>query len=194
MAFVIQACGRNLSPEEPCNFVQTKQLQRVSWEHNTPAKLYIDESVPREYWETIQKSAEVWNTLARKTIIEVYPNSGRASNMEVADNRSIIYMKEEWEANKPEEQAKTQVRWRGSQIMEADIFLNGAIYDFSILGDTPDDGVDLESLMIHEMGHVLGLNHFSDPETVMFKTLKKGQERRDFSKSHEEYNSLKCEY
>lgn len=194
MAFLMQACARQLSPEEPCNFVQNSQKQRISWENFEPATLHIHESVPEELRGAIKDAAESWNKLRGRNIIVISDVIDTGDNESRTDGRSVIYNKVEWEEDRQEEQARTQVRWRGSRILEADVLLNDVNFEFSTDEDVPDDMVDLKSLMIHEFGHVLGLDHIENRQTVMFRTLSKGQDRRDFSHANEEYHSLLCEY
>lgn len=52
----------------------------------------------------------------------------------------------------------TRIRFnpKNGEIYDADIELNGVDFDLSLDGN---DGVDLESILTHEMGHFLGLAH-----------------------------------
>ena len=58
--------------------------------------------------------------------------------------------------------------------------------------DTNFTNVDLQSLIVHELGHVLGLAHNATTGSVMNITLEDGQDRRKLGVV--DLASLKCEY
>ena len=49
---------------------------------------------------------------------------------------------------------------------------------WSAASSTPSGSVDFESILTHEMGHALGLDHSLSPIEVMFPTLNAGEQRR----------------
>jgi hypothetical protein len=57
------------------------------------------------------------------------------------------------------------------EIFHSDIVLNDYIYDFS--ADFTADTYDLQTVLIHEMGHFLGLQHYTDPfeDSVMYPSV-----------------------
>ena len=189
---LLQACSRNLDPQESCNFVQNSSLQRVSWKQNLPVRLFIHKSVPPQYYLAIEAAIESWNSILgqKLLVIDAFGTTGAGPDR---DGYSVLYWMDTWEANKPTEQARTTVYWSGSVIYEADIKFNAKNFHFS---PTPQDTtaatVDFESLVLHELGHVLGLSHSSLQASVMNKNLANGVKRTSINEQDKE--SLQCEY
>ena len=64
------------------------------------------------------------------------------------------------------------------RIIHADIFVNDRLYDFSV---NPDPSkYDFPSVIVHEMGHLLGLGHiaFGEGESVMNPSISMSTEKR----------------
>ena len=197
-----QACSRKLNPEEPCGFVQSNELQRVSWKENFPVRYMIHNSVPQEAYGGIRAAMDHWNlTMGREVFkIEIYGIGG--VNEPRQDNVNVIYWMTDWEIDRRSEQARTTIYWTGSRIYEADIRINANFpfhYPEEDLVSTQGEldrssiaGVDFKSLMIHELGHALGLAHREESTSVMQTTLASGIDRRQLSKT--DVDSVMCEY
>ena len=184
----LQACGRNSRPEEACNFVQNSEAHRVSWENNTPAQLWIDYSVPSQFVPIIEAAVDQWNQSHGRELLRI---AGRREVGEAAqDGESAIYWMSSWEANRRYEQARTTVYWSGDRIYEADIRINARDFTYSNGGYAGT--IDFESLLVHELGHVLGLAHNEDYGSVMAKALASDTERRE--PGTVDVRSLQCEY
>ena len=83
---------------------------------------------------------------------------------------------------------KTNVITQASNILPAYINLRS---DY-INGVESSYYIHLESLVIHEFGHVLGLDHNGDDESVMQERLSARTQRDEIGES--DYNNIACEY
>ena len=104
----------------------------------------------------------------------------------------MIYWLDTWEPEKASEQARTTIYYAGNEVREADIRVNAFNYKYYL--DVPAESQDLhlESLLLHELGHVLGLSHRSDDGTVMATTLSSGMMRNHITEM--DRSSITCEY
>lgn len=186
----LQACGVKPAPEESCNFVQNADLQRVSWSSGVPVVMYIDESVPAVYRDAVKRAAATWNNDIGHEVIKI--GGVTKMNGPAQDGANVIYFLDAWEEDRTNEQARTTVYWAGTRIYEADIRVNNRDFNY-FWGDSPMPGrVDIESLILHEMGHVLGLGHSTTAKSVMAKSLPSATLRRDLTQ--DDLSSIRCEY
>ncbi len=193
-ALVNQACSRKLPPEASCDFVQNPEQQRVSWGRNLPVKLYIHESVPQDAYEALDKSIKEYN-LRLGGGRELYKIIARGTSGALdakRDGYSTIYWLKSWDPKRKNEQARTTIYWTGTEIFEADIRINADNFVYSRGEETNPTEVDLVSLVVHELGHGLGLGHTLTSGSVMNFSLDEGEDRRRLSDG--DLASLKCEY
>ncbi len=193
---LVQACGRKLPSQPSCNFVQNSELQRVSWKTDLPITMYLDASVPYNYVQAIQAAMNIWNAQGQATIQKDYFKLGTGSpgsGSPGVDGYSKIYYLNNWEADRPNEQARTTIYWTGAKIYEADMRLNGFNFQFYTDNTQPDNAkVNLQSLVLHELGHVLGMAHDQEATSVMQPSLANGLLR--ITPGVVDIQSLNCEY
>lgn len=187
----LQACAGRPSPETSCNFVQNSELQRVSWGSQVPVVLYIDGSVPSEFNDDIKEAAAEWNRQVGREVVKIggwVETDGKPAQ----DGHNVIYYMNTWENDKENEQARTTVYWAGDRIYEADVRLNAKDFTFSYGQNFVNTDVDMQSLVLHEFGHVLGLAHSNTSGSVMARSLPNNTDRRVLSEN--DLSSIKCEY
>ncbi len=186
-----QACSRPLDPEPGCTFVQNADLQRVAWRKGRIVELYLHVSFPREAYPVVDRVVEKINRQFGQ-IFKVVGRGQGGPRTPVKDGYSTIYWMDTWESGKRTEQARTTIYWSGTEIFETDMRINGADFDFAFGPQVEPGKVDLESLILHEFGHMLGLAHNAESGSVMNVSLDQGQDRRDLTPQDE--SNLKCEY
>lgn len=204
LVLFLSSCGKNstlkigdqdvlaLSNVDSCNFVQSSQGLRVSWKSDAPVQFILGPSVPPEYDATIQHAAQIWNTYLNKNLISVRRDNA-ITNGPSNDRYNLVYWMTEWPADQNQQQARTMIRWTVSKLFDADIKINARHFTYFKDGDTDITGkVSLLSLMIHEMGHGLGLTHILDLSSVMQVYLA-DEVSRDVP-GQIDLESLGCEY
>lgn len=187
-------------PQSDCGYVQNVYGERISWKGQVPITMVLNESVPKEYEQAIVNAAETWNRTLGKTIFQIdLSKREQGTTTTRKDTKNVIYFYDHWEADRPNEQARTSIYWKGDLIEEADIRVNAVNFNFYSLANESANvnsvstgAVNIESLIIHEMGHVLGLRHNDKSTSVMATYLKSNTDRVKLSEA--DMKSLKCEY
>ena len=202
IAFTVNACAPKA--QEDCGFVQNVYGERISWKGQYPVTMYVHESVPESFYPAIQAAARTWQDASGKPLFKIVTNQklyGPASPTKDATN--IIYFLNTWEEDKPSEQARTSIYWIGDQVKEADVRINGSKVNgqsrFSFYWDQDPasaanraSSINIEDLVIHELGHVLGLKHKDSSNSVMATYLSNNSDRVNIADTDK--SALQCEY
>ncbi len=203
--FFLSSCNKNgltikigdqdilaLGAVDSCNFIQNSQGIRVSWKSARPVHFVLTSSVPPEFDATIARAADIWNNTLNADLIKVHRDNN-VESVAADDRQNRIVWSTDWPDELSQEQARTGVRWDMSKLRDSDIKINAKHYTFYREEDSAKKGkVSLQSIMVHEMGHGIGLRHISDGESVMQAYLASGISRILPAKVDRE--SLGCEY
>lgn len=193
IALGVQACGPKFKEQPSCGFSQNVYGERLSWKNNLPIELSVHQSVPQPMIIALERAISQWQTKAGRPLFRIKSYGVTGPLMPRQDGVNMIYWMSDWEENKSSEQARTSVYWVGDEIRETDVRINNKYFTFYIDHSTsPINSVHLESLLVHELGHVLGLKHKDDGDSVMGTYLTSNTTRNEVS--FEDEQNLKCEY
>lgn len=187
LSFILFTLSCTPKPQDDCGFIKNIYGERISWKIYVPVIFSVSSDL-KKFFPAIRDAANEWNIAAGREIILVslsFDNTGAQRQNGV--NQIILAKKWYREHNK---QAVTRVMYTGDQMFETDIVINGEDFSFYQNGD-PRVGINMETLIMHEMGHALGLVHTNDTKSIMQPSLPSGVQRY---LSEEDLLNIKCEY
>lgn len=173
----LSACGES-EDSASCNaaittgYLTSKDCQILSW-NSLPIVLAKEPLLPSELSIAMDEAIQIWELNTGLNLFEIV--EGGFEN--------VIGMRagEAWLAEpisgKTEEPAKTVYLYRDNRLIDSDMFFNQAFL-FSLNGMV--DTFDATTICLHELGHVLGLDHdnSASPETsVMNSRIQKNEVR-----------------
>lgn len=162
-----------------CGFLKNQYDERISW-LSTPVSVSINNNVPNHLRDDIYAAADQWNK-----------DYGRDLIIIKSDSDNVISFEYTWPYDR-KQQAITRVIYSGNIIIQANIIVNSRDYSYYSGHETFTNRVNMKSLMIHELGHVLGLGHKDNITSVMYPYLAANTEYNRIYKI--DLNSLLCEY
>ena len=133
-----------------------------------PAFVIVHTTDPKEL-DTIVSSVNTWNTAAGKQVLYIgQPNRENAPTIE------INFKRDSW-VGQPNQQGVTYNYNDSKTSFYSVVDINAYNWRFD---SKVFYSVDLESIMLHELGHAIGIEHSDDPKAAMYPYLDIGQERR----------------
>ncbi len=191
LIFILNGCGVKKEAEEPCGFVQNVYGERISWKSNSAIPLFVHESFPAQYIPALNNAIKSWEVSLGRPVFYIAQTNYQSSSPQ-QDGVNVIYWLRSWEANRPNEQARTSIYWVGDEIKEADIRVNAKNFAF-YTGQRGEPGsVHLDSLLVHELGHVFGLKHKESGGSVMATYLSSLTQRMKIASV--DLQDIRCEY
>ncbi len=179
--------------EQPsCGFVQDTYGRRISWKDTRPVVIYLSTSWPAEFVETAKRAAKAWDDALGYQVLSIDLDSQAVGSTSEKDFKNGLYWHTDWPEEKNTIQALTRTISSENKFIDSDIKVNAKNFQYYDLSSTDPKQVHLESLLIHEMGHLLGLKHFLIPPTVMDPYLRRNYERTTISET--DLAATKCEY
>lgn len=150
----------------------------IRWK-DTPINLKISESFSDEEAGSIEAMSEKWNNVILNysffpTPLMSVPNKNYNRLEDFYDNEFGVYASYDWFDDVSSDSLAvtqffgTEKNWGDEKYLEifhADIIINYRDHEFTIDGEI--FGYDLPSVVLHEMGHFLGLQHQYEQNSVM---------------------------
>jgi len=158
--------------------------------NNFPVLYYMNSTGgPNGTSEAVQGAAQSWSQVSGTTIRLTHAGTTNKRGFELGDGINTI----SWDDLVAMDVGATQntlgltfLWYGGSTILASDMVFNTNIHSTLVwvtdLQPSPGDGrfpVDVQSVGLHELGHLLGLNHSADTTAVMYASYTRG--RRDLS-------------
>lgn len=178
--------------EESCGFIRNVRYgQRVSWKNQIPVSIYIHPDFPKEHIPAVHSAAGKWNQAISTPLIRVLEAKPTdVDSQEKINAKNMVLWKNEWDRDKSSLQGVTRVSYYRNRLSRAEISINGADFQYSTAASP--GRVHMESLLVHELGHALGLDHRQDAQSVMWSVLNSNIQRDTLQPA--DIQSLKCEY
>lgn len=150
-----------------------------------PVEIYVDRSVPVSLMPSVNRAIVTWNKMAQRytpySAFFVLAGWTEGQELSALDGRNVISLAHRVSASQEflsTEQAVTTRHWvqGGAQMIEGDVVLNTNKKLSTDLREVSETELDSVALLVHELGHVLGLEHVSHGHeaTVMSKHLPGG--------------------
>lgn len=195
LSFIFVSCGpskdKPKADKKYCSNSYKAQSGETYYWRKLPIQFVVHSDFPEHLRPAIDKAAATWNKALGKTLI-VIDKAPTSTKPLLGDNQNTIYWEKSWTKQFLERLMKhgyTHLRTRADEITEADIYIDG-VTSFSL--DPNWFQTDLQTVLIHEMGHALGLDHSSDKKSVMFEALGLGEKFREIPQ--QETSALECIY
>lgn len=175
---------------QPCGFALSASAggRRISWKKQLPIKIEIA-TFPSEFISAVHEAANIWNQQTKMSLFTVVEPSSSYKQVRGDRKNSLMWLSP-WTSS-AHFQALTFTMHSGDLIYEADILINGSNFNFVSSSSLAQDKYHLQSLLVHEFGHVLGLQH-TRTASVMWPELLPNVIRTQ--PTTEDITNLQCEY
>ncbi|MBN1796968.1 MAG: matrixin family metalloprotease [Spirochaetales bacterium] len=163
--FFLPACGKD---DSVVNRVQENSVHRRA---ENIIEYYLNTEANELTETAVQTAFDNWQRISHFTF--VYKGRNRAGIRK--DGKNTVSFLTRW----PREVAVTKIAWCQNwyddkdNIIESDIILNMTLTKFTTLHTNSKNAYYIEGVLIHEIGHMIGLDHIESDTSVMKKKSSK---------------------
>lgn len=181
--------------QKVCGF-KTEDHIPIIWKQ-FPIEIIVDDNIGDDMFNVIVEAGRAWEDAANKKFFSFKRKSTLDrlfSILEdgIGDGITTIYLDNEHIYTNVTVHASTFTRHIGKTMFEADIFINVKDFEWEVKDtEINNKKVHLKSTMIHELGHLLGLKHSDNEESIMYGYSSNGQIR---TLTQEDINNINCGY
>ena len=159
----------------------------LAWpESEFPLRLIVPSSLEASFSTAYNNAANKWNDALGFTAFEIVFEGNNiifgTSSQYLNDDIFSVAFPPDWIDVETSVLALTSFSFFNGTLLHADIIFN--ILTFTLDTSPNNSEIDFETVLIHEMGHFLGLKHVAsdiDSLSVMQPSLRFGQRRRNLS-------------
>lgn len=181
---------KNLNASQlSCAGFKKNDRRSIFWSKSFPIKLYVNASFPEDKIIALTNAIYIWNTTFDSDLFNT--EIGFSTSLTpTKDQKNVIYWQTNW-VSTDLRNGTTLLYPESNNIIEADIILNAG--NFILTADIPlSFETDLTSLLVHELGHVLGLAHLDVETSIMQTVLQAGDIRHNLSA--QDIENIRCMY
>jgi predicted Zn-dependent protease len=196
------SCGQSTNDKKVTTDSYNSKFRELRWANEDfPIKIKIPKSLESEVnsSEAFSNAVNAWNSALGFNILELYYEGEDVSTKQQPPYNTTDFLEgtpfqinsvifpSEW-LDDADDQVLALTSFSHGQIskriFEADIIFNVENYSFSTNASGERGKIDLESVLVHELGHLLGLIHIEeseDSQSIMNPTLTTGSTKRNLS-------------
>lgn len=187
-SFLLMSCGNNdFNNLGSVSSVGVGKPTNLKWADSMiPVKLRFPKSLESKIYDSVYYAVEEWNIKADRPLIYIEFAEIPADQFNGSfDNTNSFYSLIDWNETEYDHNvlAITRYKYFRNQLIEADIVLNESknIHYRDASDQIGGNEYDLQSILLHEIGHFLGFGHQNESDSIMATTLLSGAKTRTLS-------------
>lgn len=167
----------DMSGPPQCN---DERIDGCKWQEGQRIQLFYDpKNADKNFQMALKQSVEDWNTALKREILVIKETSYGESYPDICTKGICFIIPETWrEGSLVEGATFIKFSYKTGIIYGAKILINTKKYFYFGEKDGNKTRIDPVTLICHELGHALGLDHIDDDFDLMYESLAEKQVRQ----------------